>query len=492
MSEPTDRRTSSSDAHRSVRLTGFGGAVGGSAVVLRARNVEDVRAAFARARADGLGLALRGTGLSYGDASVLDGGLVLDLTGFNRVLSFDPATGEIEVEPGATVRDLWSTGIPHGFWPPVVSGTMFPTIGGALAMNIHGKNSFAVGTIGEHVREFDILTPAGELLTCSRQTRPEIFRAAIGGAGLLGCFTRIALTLKRVPGGRLRVGVLAARNLGEMIATFERERVDADYLVGWIDGFAKGASLGRGIIHRGDYAGPEVDPEAAKSLCVERQTLPSRLFGIVPKSWMWRFARPLVNDFGMACVNAAKFFSGTRSAGGTPRFQTHVGFAFLLDYLPDWRRSYGRGGLIQYQSFVPADRAEEVHGGLIRAAQDAGIPPYLLVYKRHRRDPYLLTHSVDGYSMAMDFRVTKRNREALWALCATFDDRVVAAGGRFYFAKDATIARASFSRSVPAAELAEFVGLKRRLDPDLLLQTGLSRRLFDFAKKVDAGFFPDA
>ncbi len=483
MSELNDRRTFVPDAQTPVRLTGFGGAVGGSSVVLRARGIDDVRTAFARARAEGLPLALRGTGLSYGDASVLEGGLVLDLTGFDRVLSFDHATGEIEVEPGATIRDLWSTGIPHGFWPPVVSGTMFPTVGGALAMNIHGKNSFAVGTIGEHVREFDLLTPSGELLTCSRESRQDVFRAAIGGAGMLGCFTRIALKLKRVPGGRLRVGVLAAKNLGEMLAVFEREHGDADYLVGWIDGFAKGASLGRGIIHRGDYAGPDVDPDAATYLTAARQTLPAKLFGVVPKSWLWRFARPLVNDFGMRCVNAAKFFTGSRSVGGAPHLQSHVGFAFLLDYLPDWRRSYGRGGLIQYQSFVPADRAEEVHGGLIRAAQEAGIPPYLLVYKRHRRDPYLLTHSVDGYSLAMDFKVTRRNRDALWALCSTFDDKVVAAGGRFYFAKDATLTRGSFSRSVPAEELAAFVALKRRLDPDSVLQTGLSRRLFEFAEK---------
>jgi FAD/FMN-containing dehydrogenase len=473
-------RSEAPTAAGSMRLTGFGGAVGATSAIRRIGSVEDLRRAFAEARSGGRQVALRGTGLSYGDASVLEGGLVFDLTEFRRVLRFDAATGEIEVEPGATVRDLWKVGLPHGYWPPVVSGTMFPTIGGALAMNIHGKNSFAVGTIGEHVREFDLLTPDGRSLTCSRTARPDVFRAAIGGAGLLGCFTRIVLQLKRVPGGRLKVGVRAPRNLREMIEVFAREHGDSDYLVGWIDGFARGDRLGAGIVHRGDYVGPDEDPEARASLALERQVLPDRLFGVVPKRWMWRLARPLVNDFGMRWVNAAKRFTGGLAARRPPHFQSHVGFAFLLDYLPDWKRSYGPGGLIQYQSFVPEAKAEEVHGGLIRAAQEAGMTPYLLVYKRHRRDPYLLTHSVDGYSLAMDFRVTDGNRDRLWALCRSFDERVAAAGGRFYFAKDATLTRASFEKSVPPEELRAFGALKRELDPEAVLATGLSRRLFAF------------
>jgi decaprenylphospho-beta-D-ribofuranose 2-oxidase len=463
------------------RVYGWGGAVSAEAETVRARSVDDVRAAFARARREGRSVALRGTGCSYGDASIVEGGIVLDLTEFRRVLAFDPATGVVEAEPGATIKDLWTLGLPYGFWPPVVSGTMFPTLGGALGMNIHGKNSFAVGTIGEHVLDCDLLTPAGELLRLSPTENADVFRAAIGGAGLLGCFVRVRLKLKRVPGGRLKVSAYAPKNLGEMIALFERDRGEADYLVGWIDGFARGASLGRGIIHRGDYAGPEDDAEATATLALERQVLPDRIMGVLPRSWTWRLARPWVNDLGMRCVNLAKFVTGSLGAGKPPYLQSHVAFAFLLDYVPDWKKSYGRGGLIQYQSFVPAAEAERVHGTLIRTAQEAGIPPYLLVYKRHRRDPYVLTHSVDGYSMAMDFRVTTANRARLWALCRRFDDVVTGGGGRFYFAKDATLERASFSRSVPPEELDAFVALKRRLDPDGLLATSLSKRLFDFA-----------
>ena len=49
----------------------------------------------------------------------------------------------IEAEPGLTIEGLWRRTIQDGYWPAVVPGTMLPTLGGCLAMNIHGKNNFA-------------------------------------------------------------------------------------------------------------------------------------------------------------------------------------------------------------------------------------------------------------------------------------------------------------------------------------------------------------
>src|SRR5258708_23391938 len=110
-----------------------------------------------------------------------------------RILEWNPATGIIKMEPGVTLRQLWQYTIGDGWWPPVVSGTMFVTMGGAAAMNFHGKNNFKTGPIGDHIIEFDLLLPTGEVLTCSRHVNRDIFFAAISGFGMLGCFTRICL-----------------------------------------------------------------------------------------------------------------------------------------------------------------------------------------------------------------------------------------------------------------------------------------------------------
>lgn len=128
---------------------------------------EEIKELFVWANQTGTKIALRGGGCSYGDASTNTDGIVLDLTRFNKVLDFNLKTGVMTVQSGARIKDLWETGIENGYWPPVVSGTMMPTLGGALSMNIHGKNNFKVGTIGEHIKEFTFLTAKGDILVCS-------------------------------------------------------------------------------------------------------------------------------------------------------------------------------------------------------------------------------------------------------------------------------------------------------------------------------------
>ncbi|MBL9150337.1 MAG: FAD-binding oxidoreductase [Phycisphaerae bacterium] len=467
-----------SEPVRRTRLFGWGGAVSSDADLVVAGTPADVAALFGRAHAEGRTVAMRGAGCAYGDAALNAGGYVLDCSALQAISSFDAANGLVTAEAGVTVRDLWQRGIPHGWWPPVVSGTAMPTVGGILAANIHGKNAFHAGTIANHVDAFTIVLPSGESRRVTRESDAELFHAVPGSFGLLGCVVDATIRLRKVPGGRLSVSVFAPRSLGEMADLFEREREGSDYLVGWIDGFARGESLGRGIVHKATYADGTADPAAAATLSLARQDLPSRVMGIVPKRWMWAFLRPFVNDVGMRAINRAKDIAGSREARRGARYlQSHAAFAFLLDYVPGWKRSYGRGGLIQYQSFVPAAEAVRAHGELIRLAQSAGLPPYLLVYKRHRPEPFLLTHAVDGFSLAMDFRVTAANRERLWALCRRFDEIVTGAGGRIYFAKDATATPAAVRAAWGDAEVERFRSLRRRLDPHGILRSDLGARL---------------
>src|SRR5262245_25598124 len=99
---------------------GWGRAVSSEAEVVRALGVEDVRATFRRAAESGRSVCLRGAGCSYGDAALNGGGIVLDLSAMNRILDLDRATGVATIEPGVTIRDLWTRALPAGYWPPVV------------------------------------------------------------------------------------------------------------------------------------------------------------------------------------------------------------------------------------------------------------------------------------------------------------------------------------------------------------------------------------
>ena len=73
-------------AFRAERISGWGMAVGGTAQVARPTTPEQVAAAMALVAQEHGSLALRGSGCSYGDASINTAGHVLDTSGMKRIL----------------------------------------------------------------------------------------------------------------------------------------------------------------------------------------------------------------------------------------------------------------------------------------------------------------------------------------------------------------------------------------------------------------------
>jgi len=264
-------------------------------------------------------------------------------------------------------------------------------------------------------------------------------------------------------------------NLSGQLSSLLEHAPDHDYIVGWLDTFATGKSLGRGQIHGARNLKEGEDPQAQKTLQLAYQHLPDRLFGVMPKSLLHYFMSPFVNNLGWRMVNIAKYVTSLREH--TFR-QSHAEFHFLLDYVPDWERAAGRGGLIQYQSFLPKETAEVAWREMIELSNQRGLPSYLGVTKRHRPDRFLLTHAVDGFSLAMDFKVTDGNRIRMRQMLQEFDEIVLQHGGRFYFAKNSETSAESTHRFLGAEALAKFKKLKQRCDPNHLLESDLYRRLF--------------
>ncbi len=454
-------------------LDGFGRVLKSAGRWVAPTTVEALSTLLASARTESLPVTFRGSGRSYGDASLNQSGVAVDLTHMNRMLDWDPVSGVATVEPGLTIEGLWRRTIEDGYWPAVVPGTMFPTIGGCLAMNIHGKNNFAAGPFGEHVLDLDLMTTDGRVQRISPTEQGELFRAVVGGAGLLGVITRARLQLKKVHSARRRGEPMVAHSFGEMVDLFEARVPRSDYLVGWIDCMAPGDDLGRGVIHQANYLHADEDDDAAGSLHIERQVIGSTIFGM-PRKFLWRFMRPFWNQLGFRLVNAAKFHSARIPRTGSTYFQSHVAFAFLLDYVPNWRLCYGDSGFAQYQLFIPETTARAAIPALLGLCQRRDFPPYLGVFKRHRRDDFLLSHAVDGYSVALDFPA--RDWPRLQALAREMGQLVLDAGGRFYLAKDALLTPEELERAY-GERLRRFAALKQTLDPTRMLTSELAKRL---------------
>lgn len=458
---------------RITRIEGFGQALSADGYLFRPTTTAEVKEVLLLAKANGKKVVLRGSGRSYGDASIAAEAIILDITRMNHIISSNKLTGEYECQGGVTIEKLWRYAIEDGFWPPVVSGTMYPTLAGALGMNIHGKNNFVSGTFGENVTELDVVFPNGDVRTLTKES--PLFNRVISSAGLLGVITRVKIKMKRIQSGDIRVLPLSAQNWDAQFEAFESLENDADYMVSWIDCFATGEQSGRGEFHAGWYL--EEGQSHPSTLLPEHQDLPDTLLGFLPKSVIWRFLKPLNNRLGMRFINSLKHFAAKHKSHGKPYQQSLVGFSFLLDYVPNWRKAYLPGGFIQYQTFVPKEHAKRVFKRQLEMQQEAKLESFLGVVKRHKPDDFIFSHAVDGYSFALDFKVTAKNRKRLWQLCHDMNDLVLEAGGRFYLAKDSTLRPQDFEQSIGADKVSEFRKLKKELDPDNILTSALAKRL---------------
>jgi FAD/FMN-containing dehydrogenase len=78
----------------------------------------------------------------------------------------------------------------------------------------------------------------------------------------------------------------------------------------------------------------------------------------------------------------------------------------------------------------------------------------------------------------MDFHINDGNRARIRQLARDMDRVVLDAGGRFYFAKDSTLGPEQARAYLGEETLEQFYRLKRRCDPNGLIETNLWRRIF--------------
>jgi FAD/FMN-containing dehydrogenase len=393
-------------------------------------------------------LLCRGLGRSYGDVGLNGGGYLLDSARADHFLSADWGTGLVRAEAGLSLDALLRVCVPRGWFLPVSPGTKFVTLGGAVANDVHGKNHESAGTIGRHVRRVGLARSTGDLLELSSDA--PLFAATIGGLGLTGVMVWVELQLLPIRSARMEAETLAMAGLEDFFR-LSAESTDWPYTVSWVDSLARGHSLGRGLFIRGRHA----EAGALAPHGRARLTVP-------------RAARHLLNPSTIALFN---FLYRARPWARRCKTIHYDRFFYPLDSLSHWNRLYGRG-FFQHQSVVPMKNAPETVRRLLELTAESREPSFLAVLKvlGDRPSPGLLSFPMSGVTLALDLA----NRgEGTRRLLDRLADLVVAAGGRLYPAKDATMSGEAFRAGYPAWQR-----LEHHRDPALMS---------DFWRRVTAG-----
>ncbi|MBR8743642.1 FAD-binding oxidoreductase [Nocardiopsis sp. MG754419] len=447
---------------RPTLLTGWGRTAPTAATVVRPRTVAE--AAEALDRAGPRGVVPRGLGRSYGDAAQDAGGLVLDCTGLTGPLRFDPEREEVTAPAGTPLRRLMAHLLPYGRFLPVVPGTGHVTLGGAIAADVHGKNHHVDSSIGAHVRSLTLLTPRGEVLELGPDYGDTaLFWATVGGMGLTGVITSARLAVHTVETAHLRVDTDRTGDLDSTLELMERTDHAYRYTVCWVDLLARGAATGRGVLTRAHHA-------RLTDLPAPLRREPLRHRPGAPLSAPPWAPTGLLNRATVGTFNTAYYHAAPRRRRG--RAHPLGGFFHPLDRVRGWNRIYGAHGFVQYQFVVPFG-AEDTLRHVVEGLSRAGAPSFLAVLKRMGEPtPGPLSFPRPGWTLALDLPAAS---PGLARLLRGFDERVLAAGGRLYLAKDSRADAATVHAMYP--ELASWRRVRERVDPDGVLVSDLARRL---------------
>ena len=145
-----------------------------------------------------------GTGLA-GGCSPVKGGIVLDMSGMNRILEIDTENQQIIVEPGVVAEKLNSALKPHGFFFPPDPGSMaMCTIGGMISYNSSGMRSVKYGTVRNYVLDLEVVLADGRVIHTGRKVLKssagyDLTRLFVGSEGTLGIITRAGLKITPFP-----------------------------------------------------------------------------------------------------------------------------------------------------------------------------------------------------------------------------------------------------------------------------------------------------
>jgi decaprenylphospho-beta-D-ribofuranose 2-oxidase len=392
-----------------------------------------------------------GNGRSYGDSALASH--IIYCKPYNYMLDFDKERGILHCQSGVMLNEIIETFLPQGWFLKVTPGTKLITVGGALASDVHGKNHHVEGCFSESVVEFDLMLPSGEVVTCSQEQNRELFLATSGGMGLTGVILTMKLQLKKVGSQFVDQTTIKTKNLEETISAFE-EYAHKPYSVAWIDCLAQGNEMGKSILTVGDFADDgDFDYRQKKRLNVP-----------------FMFPSFALNTLSVKAFNWLYYLKAPK--GVTHQKVSIDSFFYPLDSIRNWNRIYGKGGFTQYQFIIPKEGSKEALTKILQRIAKSGKGSFLAVLKLYgKENENYLSFPIEGYSLALDFKIEK----GLFELLDELDKIVVEYSGRVYLTKDVRMSQHTLEEGYPKLKL--FKAVRKQYKMDETFQSLQSQRL---------------
>lgn len=161
---------------------------------IHVEKIQEIKDALNQAKKSWTKVSIAGGRFSGGGHIMTKYGMMIDMSGFNKILDYIPESQLITVESWIRWRKIQEYIQADNLAIWVMQSSSIFTVWGSMSSNIHGRDA-RLWTIVDSIESFRLLWADGEVINVSREENAELFSLVIWGYGLFGVITDVTIRL---------------------------------------------------------------------------------------------------------------------------------------------------------------------------------------------------------------------------------------------------------------------------------------------------------
>lgn len=381
-----------------------------------------------------------GNNNSYGDCAIPLGNFVIKNKNFPNDKNFVNSNLTLEEYMYKNNNMLYA-----------IPGKSNVTIAGAIASDVHGKDSYWAGTFINNIESLLITLPSGENIQVSREKNPELFYTTFGGFGLTGLIKSVKFKRNNLKlSNDFYVKTDKGTGLNKLFDSFPTQR--GCYAVGWLDLISNDLKW---VI---SSSLPKNNSEKINLEFVKEPidiNLGMHFLGLDRHTSL-----KLINLMYYMSNNSKKL-----------KIKKRKDVFYPINYLTNTKNISKNKKIIQIQFSVPIKNQKNIISLLEKIKEN--FTPLLCSVKRIGINATDLNLSFiqDGWSFAIDFPFNDFNYSEI----RKFYKLLIENDGKVYLAKDSTLNEKEFHSMYP--NLQSWRKIVKNIDPENILNSQMSNRL---------------
>lgn len=404
-------------------------------------------------------VAIGGGRYSMGGQVAVRAGLHLDMRQMGKVLWLRPAEHAVRVQAGIRWRDLQDHLDPLGLAVKTMQSYSNFTVGGAVAVNCHGRY-VGHGPIGNTVRALQLVLADGSVIESSPTVRSELFRAAIGGYGAIAVITEVELELA----DNVRIERVIERVPLKRYLSHFKEKVLADK---------------RAVLHNADLLPPMFDSPVSVTWRQASESTPlTETERLVPRGKSYGLEQSAIwaiTELPGGQTLRKDIIAPAQIRKPAVKWLNHEASLDVAELEP---RSRAVSTYVLQEYFVPEQSAVDFVREMARVLRQHGVAALNISIRHAPADTLSLLpwarEDVFCFVLYYKQRTWKSAREAVGVWTRKLIDLALQHGGRYYLPYQPHATKQQFESAYP--EAVQLRRLKRRVDPMGKLSNELWRK----------------